>query len=507
MNLVTGATGFIGRHLARRLVRDGHPVRVLCRKGREAKLPKELAGKIEIRQGDLRDRDSLVAAVRGATRVFHCAGLVSDWVNEEAVFATNVQGTRWLLEAAQEGGAERFIHLSSIAAFGTPAPPYFDDRSEYGNSRDAYSRSKAEGEKLALELHRTAGLPVTVLRPAVVYGPEGAWLEEPLAMIEQGKMFLLGGGAGICHPCYIENLVDAMLLAAEHPAAVGQAFIVADGQSVSFRDYFNAIAFIAGKPPIHRSIPLVAARAMATVFEAAARMQGKQDRPLLTRTAIAMVTTKSRMSIEKIRRELGWQPRYTFQAATEELRGWYANRTLVAARPEAPAPRSASGIWRSTKDDCGARRPRPRMESVPMLTIEGEVAAPRSIDPSELRRLPAQIEDVSTVVPGRDGSAVWLRDLLAQAGVNPSARFVTLASGDGKFAISLPLQPLLERAVLVYRRGEAPLLPSSGGPVRVLLTGKVECQAPDIDACAMVKGLGRIRVTSEREPDVGHLHH
>ena len=184
MNLVTGATGFIGRHLARRLVRDGHPVRVLCRKGREAKLPRELAGKAEIRHGDLRDRDSLVAAVRGATRVFHCAGHVSDWGTEEAFFAANVQGTRWLLEAAHAGGAERVIHLSSIAAFGTPAPPYFDDRSEYGNSRDAYSRSKVEGEKLAFALHRTAGLPVTVLRPAVVYGPQGTWLEEPLAMIE-----------------------------------------------------------------------------------------------------------------------------------------------------------------------------------------------------------------------------------------------------------------------------------------------------------------------------------
>ena len=142
-----------------------------------------------------------------------------------------------------------------------------------------------------------------------------------------------------------------------------------------------------------------------------------------------------------------------------------------------------------------------------MLTIEGELDSPRSIDPSELGRLPAQIDDVSTLVPGRDGSAVWLRDLLKQAGLKPSARFATLASGDGKFAISVSLQPLLERAVLVYRTGDAPLPVSKGGPVRVLLTGKVECQAPDIDACAMVKGLGRIRITSEREPDVGHVHH
>jgi DMSO/TMAO reductase YedYZ molybdopterin-dependent catalytic subunit len=141
-----------------------------------------------------------------------------------------------------------------------------------------------------------------------------------------------------------------------------------------------------------------------------------------------------------------------------------------------------------------------------MLTLEGELTSPGSLEPFELRRVPAQIEDVSTIIPGREGAAVWLRDVLAQAGLKASARFATLASGDGRFAISIPLQPLLERAVLVYRKGDAPLPPSSGGPVRVLLTGKVECEAPDIDACAMVKGLGRIRVTPEREADVGHKH-
>ena len=78
---------------------------------------------------------------------------------------------------------------------------------------------------------------------------------------------------------------------------------------------------------------------------------------------------------------------------------------------------------------------------------------------------------------------------------------------NNRYAISVPLQPLLERAILVYRKGDAPLPVAKGGPVRLLLTGKVECEAPEIDACAMVKGLGRIRVTAEREPDVGHVHH
>jgi DMSO/TMAO reductase YedYZ molybdopterin-dependent catalytic subunit len=142
-----------------------------------------------------------------------------------------------------------------------------------------------------------------------------------------------------------------------------------------------------------------------------------------------------------------------------------------------------------------------------MLTLEGELDLPRSIDLPELRRLPAQVEDVSKLVPGREGAAVWLRDVLSASGLKRSARFATLASGDGKFAISVPLQPLMDRALLVYRAGATPLPAAKGGPVRLLLTGKVECEAPDIDACAMVKGLARIRVTADREPDIGHVHH
>ena len=331
MNLVTGATGFIGRHLARRLVRDGQPVRVLVRKGSEAKLPRELAGKAEIAPGDLRDRDSLVRACAGATRVFHCAGHVSDWGSEDQFFAMNVQGTRWLLEAAHGVGVQRFVHLSSIAAFGTPAPRYFDDHSEYGHSRDAYSRTKVEGEKLAFSFHKLYSMPVTVLRPAVVYGPEGTWLEEPLSMAEKNKLFLLGGGKGTCHPCYIENLIDAMLLAAEHPRAVGHGFIVGDGESISFREYFDAVSSIAGKGPIRRSIPLTAARAIALACETGARLTRASARPLLTHAAIEMVTTQSRMSIEKLQTELGWKPRYSFASAVDELRRWYADKKRASA--------------------------------------------------------------------------------------------------------------------------------------------------------------------------------
>jgi nucleoside-diphosphate-sugar epimerase len=336
MNLITGATGFIGGHLARRLVHDGQPVRVLCRPGSDARLPAELAGRVEVAIGDLRDRGSLVRAARGTTRVFHCAGHVSDWGSDETFHAINVQGTRWLLEAAKAGGAGRVVHLSSIAVFGTPAPAYFDDESPYGAGDDGYSRTKIEGEKLVVALERELDLPVAILRPAVVYGPGGTWLEQPLRMIEDHAMFLLGGGRGTCHPCYIANLVDAIVVAAEHPGAVGQGFIVADGEAISFRDYFAAVASIAGEPAVERSIPLAVGHAMAWLLEASARVTRSAHRPLLTRAALAMVTAHSRMSSEKIRRVLGFRPRYTFEAAIEELRAWYAVNRRAPTRARRP---------------------------------------------------------------------------------------------------------------------------------------------------------------------------
>lgn len=311
IDLVTGATGFIGSHLAERLLNAGRNVRVLCRKESLGKLLPSIRERAEIARGDLRDRASLHAAAKGVTRLFHCAGHVLDWGSAKDFDELNVRGTEWLYEATD---AERIVHFSSIAVFGTPSPPRFDDDSPFGSPKDGYTRTKIEGERVA-ERHRAV-----ILRPAVVYGHRGTWLEEPLAMIEQGKMFLLGGGVGTCHPCYIENLLDATLLAASHEAAPGRAYIVADDDPITFRAYFDGIARVAGKPPTRRSIPLAVARLTAGAMELGARALRAGGRPLLTQTALDMVTTKSTLSMRRIRDELGFAPRYSFAEAIEEIR-------------------------------------------------------------------------------------------------------------------------------------------------------------------------------------------
>ena len=334
LDLVTGASGFIGRHLVRRLISQGCRVRVLCRSGSVARLGPETRGVAEIVEGDLRDDEAVRRATRGVRRVFHCAGHVSDWGSEEQ-YAVNVVGTQRMLDAACEQGVGRFVHMSSIAVFGVPAPPSFDDASPYGAGRDPYSRTKIASERAALRAHEEKGLPVTVLRPAVVYGPMGTWAEEPVSMIRRGRMFLLGGGKGTCHACYVENLVDAIVLAAEHPAAVGQAYIVADDEPISFADYFNHLSRIVGEGPVRRSMPLPLARAMATGFETIARLRGSRARPLLTHVAIDMVTARSRMSMRKIREELGFTPRYTVSSAMQELERWFRTGQLPGAGPVA----------------------------------------------------------------------------------------------------------------------------------------------------------------------------
>lgn len=319
IDLVTGASGFIGRYFAERLIQNGSSVRVLCRPGSKSKLSRKITESAEIAFGDLRDRDSLLEATQGVRRIFHCAGQVSDWGPLKDFQAMNVQGTRWLLESASQVKIERFIHLSSIAVFGTPAPSYFDDDSPYGHSNDCYSLSKVEGEKLVFSFFKKNKIPITVLRPAVVYGVGGTWLEEPIRMIKKNQMFLLGGGKGTCHPCYIENLLDAMVLVGEHPDAIGRAYIVTDGTSVTFREYFNSLARIVGKPKIGRNVPLPVARTIASACEAAAQLQRSENRPLLTHTAINMVATVSQTSTMRIQKELGFNQRYSFSAALEDL--------------------------------------------------------------------------------------------------------------------------------------------------------------------------------------------
>lgn len=142
-----------------------------------------------------------------------------------------------------------------------------------------------------------------------------------------------------------------------------------------------------------------------------------------------------------------------------------------------------------------------------MIRIEGEVAKPVTLDFAALSKLPRQVPDLAALIPGKDGGAVRLRALLDAAGATPAAAFATLASSDGKFAVSVPLAAIADNAVIAYRLGSDPLPASKGGPARFYVIDVKACgTGAGVDACANVKGLGTIRLTKEREPEIGHSH-
>jgi len=139
------------------------------------------------------------------------------------------------------------------------------------------------------------------------------------------------------------------------------------------------------------------------------------------------------------------------------------------------------------------------------VRVEGEVESARSFGFPELAALSGQVE-VGSLIPGKEGGGVRLSSLLAAVKPRADARYATLASEDGAFAVSVPLAAVAENALLAYREGDAPLSVKKGGPVRFYLIDVAGCGTGEVDACANVKRLGTIRLTREREPDVGHKH-
>ena len=214
--LITGASGFVGSSLARRLCREGRTVRCLVRESSDTSA---LAGlPVELCIGTLADRESLRRAASGASRIVHCAAMVSDWGTVSEISAANVTGTVNVLDAARAEGAGRLVHLSTTDVYGHPrgSGPLEESTAPAGFA-NWYAQTKLEAER---ELRRGAGaLATTILRPATVYGPGSKELVGEIARaIEAGHMLLVDRGRAVAGLCYVENLLDAIAARAGGPA-------------------------------------------------------------------------------------------------------------------------------------------------------------------------------------------------------------------------------------------------------------------------------------------------
>jgi nucleoside-diphosphate-sugar epimerase len=317
---VTGATGFIGRHLVARLLAGGYSPRALV-------LPDESTeglwpGEVEVVRGDIRDPASTDAAVQGAGTVFHLAALVGDWGSRDLFQRVTVDGTRHVLGSAARHNA-RAVLASSVVFYGADVRSQVcnEDRPA-GKILGPYSWSKQQQEVVGHQLEQEAGLQLSIIRPTNVYGVgSGPWVDETVALLKKGMPTLIGGGeqnAGLTH---VENVVEIMLLAASSEKAVGRTYNACDGLDVSWKAYFGALAQMVGAPK-PRSIPWLVAKSGAYIMESLWKALNRSNRPLLTHEALNLVGSNLRVPNDRARTELGFEPKVRYDEALAGIQSY-----------------------------------------------------------------------------------------------------------------------------------------------------------------------------------------
>jgi len=315
VSFVTGGTGFIGAALTERLINEGHEVRVLARNPEKAKAL--FGDRVTIVTGDLLDGAVLRKGLEGVDYVFHLAAAVGDYGPRKEFFRVNRDGTLALVDAAAAAGVSRFIYMSSNAVIGMKREKVTTEETPYSDSGGYYGMSKGIAEREILRRHREEGFPGVILRPPAVYGPGSPnWVLRIVELMKEGRMTLIGNGRGVCWLIYIDNLVDATMLALTNDRAPGEVFIVTDDRSMppdalTWHTYFNTLAEVAGFPPVKKNVPALVAKILANVMYALYVVFNKK--PLLTPMGVGIMTTSTGISCEKAKRVLSYSPRIDLQ--------------------------------------------------------------------------------------------------------------------------------------------------------------------------------------------------
>jgi len=328
--LVTGGTGFVGANLVRALLGDGLSVRVLARRGGDRRALESCA--VEVVEGDLLDVASLRAAVRGVRRVYHVAADYRLWAPDpRALFRSNVDGTRHVLEAASAAGVERIVYTSTVGAVGIPkdrTPGRETTPVSLHDMIGPYKTSKFLAERVALEL-ADRGAPVVIVNPSAPVGP---WDVKPtptgqmIVDFLRGKMVAsLDTGLNLVH---VGDVARGHILAAER-GRHGERYILGN-QNLSLLEIFRLLARITGIPAPRVRVPYAVAWLAAAGMEGVARLTGRApDVPL---TAVRMARKRMYFSAAKAVHELGL-PQTPVATALYDAVDWFL------ARGYAPRPR------------------------------------------------------------------------------------------------------------------------------------------------------------------------
>jgi nucleoside-diphosphate-sugar epimerase len=307
--LVTGGTGFIGSHLAEEGRRRGAEVVVLGLTDRPEEQTNVDALRrlgIEIVPGSITEPELCRRAVQGATHVFHLAVAMREGGKRDEFFErVNLDGTRYLLEAAAETGVSRFVYCSTIGIFGHRAPGVTCEDSPLAPG-NVYERTKVAGERLVREICGARGMPFVILRPADVYGPRDQRLLKLFRGVSRGRFPLFGSGSGRRHMIYVDDVVSAFFKACARDAALGEALILAGPRACTLRELIDMVQAATGSKRYGVRLPLAPMLAAAAVVEDACQVLHVD--PPIYRRRMDFFWSDSEFDTSRARRVLDWTP-------------------------------------------------------------------------------------------------------------------------------------------------------------------------------------------------------
>ena len=309
--LVTGATGFLGGALSRRLAAEGAHVRALARRSNRDRHMRHI-DHIEIVQGDVTNIGRMHEVIEGCDYVFNAAAAMGGRL--EAQHRVNVIGVRNIMIAAARAGVRRVVHVSSVAIYGFNHTGNITEDLPLQARKDPYNVTKAEGEAILREVGKEHDLSYSIIRPGLIYGPGGGmWTRTMFRLARQKPTIFIGDGSGSVYPIHVDDVVDMMLLLATHPAADGEAFNCTPDPSPSWREFLGSYSRLAG----HDSwlgLPVWLAQTKAPLIEFILTLRGEpKELPALLAHSQRTVTYKT----TKARDLLGWQPTIDLQTGIE----------------------------------------------------------------------------------------------------------------------------------------------------------------------------------------------
>jgi nucleoside-diphosphate-sugar epimerase len=315
---VTGASGFIGRVLVERLRALGSEVSgVDLRAGADP----------AIVQGDVTSPGVWQRRAQDADVIVHTAALVGMYSSSAGYWESNVVAPRLALDAAAAGGAQRFVHLSSIVVFGFDFEGEVDERTPVRPNGVHYVDTKIASEQVVLAAHADGEVPCTIVRPGDVYGPGSRpWTVEPVQRLKARQLVLPDGGRGMHSPVYVDDLVDGIIRAATVPEAAGRVFTITGAQAVTIGDFVAHYCRMLGidRP---RSVPAPVARTLARAIDSV--MRARRVRNEVTPAVIDYFLRRGTYSIARAREVLGYEPAVSLEEGMRRTEEWLRAKGML----------------------------------------------------------------------------------------------------------------------------------------------------------------------------------